>query len=98
MKECIICGGRTEHPIRAALHHFRLVEWGQWRYWRGNISMFGFWYGLRGCLTLSFPILNTLIHWRHRKCTLELPGGVPLESAFDKRGCALKSSERREAK
>jgi hypothetical protein len=72
-KHCIICGDNTKHPIRAALHHFRLVDWNQWQFWRGNIQTFGFWRGLQGSLTLSFPILNTLIHWRHRKSKLVFP-------------------------
>jgi len=75
--KCLICGDRTHQPIRAVLHHFRLVEWDQWQYWRGNIRTFGFWNGLRSSVTLSFPILNTLIHWRYRKATLSLANGEP---------------------
>lgn len=73
MGKCVICDGETSHPIKAALHHFRLVEWGQWQYWRGNIRTFGWTSGLRASLTLSFPILNTLWHWKHRKSRLVIP-------------------------
>jgi len=73
MKHCAICGDRTEKPLLAALYHFRLVEFGQWKFWRGNFKTFGFWNGLRSNLTLSFPILNTLIHWKYRKHYLVFP-------------------------
>lgn len=73
MKKCIVCDEPTSTPVREALWHFRLVDWGQWRFWPGNMRMFGFWSGLRSNLTLSFPILNTLLNWEHRKSRLVFP-------------------------
>ena len=73
MNKCIICGIETDQPIREALWHFRLVDWNQWQFWRGNIRTFGFWSGMEGNLTLSFPIINTLWHWKHRKSRLVIP-------------------------
>lgn len=73
MSKCIICGDETSKPVREALWHFRLVEWGQWKFWRGNIATFGWRAGLRGSITLSFPIINTLWHWKHRKSRLVFP-------------------------
>ena len=87
---CIVCGDRTHMPIAAALEHFRLYESGNWRWLRGNMRMAGLWSGFWSTCYLAFPILNTLRHWRHRKSTLELPGGKPLESAFDANGCAIR--------
>lgn len=75
MHKCVICGQATDRPIRELLWHFRLVEWGQWRFWRGNIATFGFWSGLKSSITLSFPIINTLWHWKYRKARLVLPKG-----------------------
>jgi hypothetical protein len=72
MKPCVVCGEPTEHPISAALEHFRLVEWDQWQFWRGNIRAFGFWSGLLASVDLSFPIVNTLRHWKYRKWRLKL--------------------------
>lgn len=72
MKCCPVCGDETPRPIRHALHHFRLVNWGHWQYWRGNIKTFGFWPGLGASITLSFPIINILWHWKHRKSRLDL--------------------------
>lgn len=73
MKTCIICGEPTNSPLREFLWHFRLVEWGQWRFWRGNIQAFGWFGGMRGNLTLSFPFLNTLINWKYRNARLVFP-------------------------
>lgn len=73
MNKCTVCGEETSRPIACALQHFKLVEWGQWQYWRGNFRAFGFWSGLKGNLTLSFPIINILWNWRHRKARLVLP-------------------------
>jgi hypothetical protein len=79
MNKCIICGDPTPTPIREALRHFRLVDWGQWRYWSGNISTFGFLSGLRGSICLSFPIINTLWNWKYRKRRLILPKGSDVD-------------------
>jgi hypothetical protein len=73
MKACIVCGEMTDRHIACALWHFRLVEWNQWQYWRGNIKTFGLWTGLKSNLTLSFPILNTLWNWKYRKMRLHIP-------------------------
>lgn len=75
MRKCLICDQETDRPIREFLWHFRLVEWDQWQYWRGNIQMFGFWSGLKSSITLSFPIINTLWHWKYRKARLVFPKG-----------------------
>lgn len=72
-KLCVVCGRQTSAPVFDALHHFRLVQWGQWKYWLGNIKAFGFWSGLAANITLSFPIVNTLVNWKHRRSTLEIP-------------------------
>jgi len=77
MKACIVCGEKTDRPIAAALRHFRLVDWGQWQYWPGNIRAFGFWTGLKSAITLSFPIINTLWNWKYRKSRLIIPGAEP---------------------
>lgn len=73
MKRCIVCDQPSNRPIRDALGHFKLVNWGQWEFWPGNIRMFGFWGGMRGNLTLSFPVLNMLLNWKHRKSKLVFP-------------------------
>jgi hypothetical protein len=73
MNRCLICDERTTQPWRAALWHFRLVDWGQWRYWKGNIRTFGLRSGLAGSFALSFPIYNTLRHWKYRKHRLVIP-------------------------
>jgi hypothetical protein len=72
VKECLWCAEKTDSPIRATLWHFRLVDWGQWRYWRGNIRTFGWRGGLLASLSLSFPIFNALWNWRYRKMRLEV--------------------------
>ena len=79
MKRCIICDQPSDTPIRDALRHFRLVEWDQWRFWRGNIKTFGLWSGLKGSFTLSFPIINTLWNWKYRKARLVFPKGASLD-------------------
>jgi hypothetical protein len=87
---CIVCGDRTHMPIAAALEHFKLYRGGQWRWLKGNMAMAGRWSGFWSTCYLAFPILNTLRFWKYRKATLELPGGKPLESAFDANGCAIR--------
>ena len=72
MKHCIICGDETKRPYAAAVEHFRPFAWHDPKYIRGNIKTFGFWSGMRGNITLYFPFLNTLIHWRYRKSRLEI--------------------------
>ena len=67
---CLICGETTTKPIATAFEHFFLYASGNWKYWRGNIKTFGFWPGLHGSICLTFPIYNTLRHWKHRKSRL----------------------------
>jgi hypothetical protein len=73
MKKCIICDQPTTRPVLEALWHFRLVDWNQWQFWRGNINTFGLASGMRSNLCLSFPILNTLLNWKYRKARLVFP-------------------------
>lgn len=75
MHKCLICDQETDRPIREFLWHFRLVDWDQWRFWRGNITAFGLWSGMKGNITLSFPIINTLWNWKYRKARLVFPKG-----------------------
>jgi hypothetical protein len=72
MKHCIICGAPTKQPFTAAIWHFRPFEWHGKSYITGNVRMFGFWGGMRANLTLYFPVINTLIHWKYRKDGLGL--------------------------
>lgn len=95
MGKCIICGDNTSRPIVAALYHFRLYEGGNWQWMRGNMQMSGRWRGFWSTMYLVCPLLNTLRFWKYRKATLQLADGKPLESAFDEKGCAIKSSEQR---
>ena len=89
MNACPICGERSTRPVLATLHHLRLYESGNWRFFRGNMAAFGRWRGFWSTVCLISPLFNTLRHWKYRKCRLELATGQPLESAFDKNGCAL---------
>jgi hypothetical protein len=70
MSHCIICGAETTRPIVAALWHFRPFEWHGKSYITGNVRMFGFWGGMRASLTLYFPVINTLVNWKHRRARL----------------------------
>jgi hypothetical protein len=70
MAKCIICGDNTTRPIAAAFEHFHLYSPGKWQYWRGNIRMFGFWSGLGSNIGLTFPIYNTLRHWKYRRVSI----------------------------
>lgn len=90
---CLVCGSAARHPVLATLHHFRFYEKDQWKWLTGNQSLFGRWVGFLATCDLAFPFFNTLRHWRHRKCTLELPGGKPLASVFDSNGCAIRSHD-----
>lgn len=71
---CCVCGEPTDKHVQAAFEHFWFYQSGQWQYWRGNIATFGFWSGLRGSLCLSFPFINTLVNWKHRKSRLMILG------------------------
>lgn len=72
MKKCLWCGVETEYPLSALFSHFHLYSSGQWRYWRGNIKTFGIWDGFWSSVGLTFPIFNTLRHWKYRKAKLVL--------------------------
>lgn len=72
--KCPICDASTKKPFTAAFWHFRFIESGSFRYWRGNVKAFGFASGLVASICLSFPFLNTIINWRHRKSRLVIHG------------------------
>jgi hypothetical protein len=93
MKTCPVCGQESPKPWVAAFYHFRLYEPGQWKWLKGNMSMFGRWSGFLSTCGLAFPVFNTLRFWRYRKSTLVLADGAPLASAFDANGCALKPAK-----
>lgn len=98
MQNCLVCGDRSNRPLLATLHHFRLYESGNWSWMRGNMKQFGRWRGFVSTCYLVCPLLNALRHWKYRKCRLVLPDGKPLESAFDENGCALPSHKPAEQK
>lgn len=93
MKHCLVCGDKTAKPILATLYHFRLYESGNWKWFKGNMATFGKWDGFWSALCLVCPLFNTLRNWKYRKATLVLANGDPLESAFDEKGCAIRSSD-----
>lgn len=93
MKRCLICGDETKRPIAATLEHLRLYESGNWGWFKGNMRAFGAWSGFWSSVGLVCPLFNTLRHWKYRKVTLAVPGGKPLESAFDANGCAIKRAD-----
>ncbi len=72
MGHCIICGDNTQHPFAAAVEHFRFCDWEQREWVRGNFKAFGFWRGLTANICLLFPFVNTLVHWRYRKWSLDI--------------------------
>lgn len=71
---CVICGEKTEQPFAAAVYHYRVYERGNWKFLKGNQTMFGFWDGLHSTICLAFPFYNTLIHWKYRRHFLVIPG------------------------
>ena len=70
--KCLICGEASEKPLRSTLSHLRLYSPGKWKYLRGNIQTFGLWIGFWGTVYLASPLLNTLRHWKYRKCSLSI--------------------------
>lgn len=70
MKTCIICGEKTERPIAAAVEHFRPIDWEQRHWVKGTFKAFGW----SAALTLMFPFLNTILHWKYRKMRLVIEG------------------------
>lgn len=88
-KYCMICGRQTLAPVADFVGHFRPYASGNWGYVVGNCKTFGFWSGMRSNVTLLFPFLNTIIHWKYRKMSLEIPGLdeeslVPLDQPKEK--------------
>lgn len=47
-----------------------LIDFSMLRYVRATYQTFGF----RSALTLASPLMNTIIHWKHRNSRLVLPG------------------------
>ena len=74
MNYCPVCHDKTDRPIAAALHHFRLWESGMWRYLRGNCKQFGLRSGILSFICLKCPAFNTLWHWKHRRSRLVIGG------------------------
>lgn len=72
MKTCLICGRNTTNAFADFVRHFRVIDWPQRHYVKGNFRTFGYWSGLRANITLMFPFLNTIINWKHRKSSLEI--------------------------
>lgn len=72
MKYCLICGEKIDRPFAATVEHFRPIDLGQWPYVIGNFRTFGLWSGLHANVTLLSPVINTILHWKHRKSRLEV--------------------------
>lgn len=72
LKSCPWCDAPTTSVANCLADHFAFYEPGQFQYWRGNMKVFGFWSGLGASICLSFPFINALYHWRHRKTRLVL--------------------------
>lgn len=72
-KHCPVCGDQVQSRMACIMEHFAFYQPGMLRYWRGNITAFGWVDGLRGSIGLSFPFINTLMNWRHRKSRLVMP-------------------------
>ena len=72
MKYCIVCGDKTSKPFVAAVWHFRPFAYHDPKYIVGNVKTFGFWSGMRANVSLYFPFLNTLMHWKYRKMHLTI--------------------------
>lgn len=72
-KPCPVCGDVVQSRIACIMQHFTFYAPGKMRYWRGNIAAFGLAGGLRGSICLSFPFVNILMNWRHRKSRVVMP-------------------------
>ena len=72
-KNCPVCGDLVRSRMACIMEHFTFYAPGTLQYWRGNISAFGWLSGLRGSICLSFPFINILLNWRHRKSRLTMP-------------------------
>ena len=66
MRKCIICDENTSKPFQAFVEHFRFIDWEQRKWFLGTVKTFGFMSGI----TLMFPFLNTIVHWKYRKYRL----------------------------
>ena len=44
-----------------------------WRYWRGNVRMFGWKTGMISNLTLTSPLMNKMLNWRYGRMRLDIP-------------------------
>lgn len=72
-KHCPVCGDPVRSRMACIMDHFAFYSPGTLRYWRGNITAFGWLDGLRGSVCLSFPWINMLLNWRHRKSRIIVP-------------------------
>ena len=45
---------------------FRLIDWKQREYIRGNFVAFGFWSGLKSNITLLSPLMNLILNFKYR--------------------------------
>lgn len=72
-KFCPVCGDQVGNRMDCVMEHFAFYKPGTLCYWRGNISAFGWSGGLRGSICLTFPFINILMNWRHRKSRLTMP-------------------------
>lgn len=72
-KHCPVCGDKVQSRMACVMEHFAFYQPGMLRYWRGNIAAFGWAGGLRGSICLSFPFINILMNWRHRKSRIVMP-------------------------
>ena len=72
-KSCPVCGEVVQRRMACLKVHFAFYQPGTLRYWRGNIGAFGWSDGLRSSIGLTFPFVNILMNWRHRKSRLVMP-------------------------
>ena len=72
-KSCPVCGDAVQSRRACIMEHFAFYAPGTLRYWRGNIVSFGWADGLRSSIGLTFPFVNILMNWRHRKSRIIMP-------------------------
>ena len=73
IKNCPVCDKPVYSRVECIMDHFAFYAPGNLVFWRGNIKAFGFWYGLRSSLCLSFPWINMILYWKYRKDQLLIP-------------------------